>query len=147
MQRIEQSRPVFAQAMQREHGVSINPGPFGIDSRPALVMAKHAEANNAGEAYHSAVYEAYWVQGLDISSPQILKQIMLTIGLDPGELDAIMTNSDYQAQVQADVTQANEFGLGGVPALVFEEKYLISGAQPYPTLAKAVEKIIGEQNE
>jgi predicted DsbA family dithiol-disulfide isomerase len=47
----------------------------------------------------------------------------------------------------ADVYQAYRYGLNGVPALVFANKYLVSGAQPYEALAQVVEQIRDEQNK
>lgn len=37
-----------------------------------------------------------------------------------------------------------DYGLNGVPAMVFADRYLISGAQPYPTLAQATEQVMEE---
>jgi predicted DsbA family dithiol-disulfide isomerase len=39
------------------------------------------------------------------------------------------------------------YGLDGVPALVFADKYLVSGAQPYNVLKQVVEKVQAEQDE
>jgi predicted DsbA family dithiol-disulfide isomerase len=36
---------------------------------------------------------------------------------------------------------AREYRLDGVPALVFAERYLVVGAQPYDTLKQVVEKV------
>ena len=55
-----------------------------------------------------------------------------------------MSDPRYEAEVDEDIAQAREFGLEGVPALVFANKYLITGAQPYPMLAKAVEQVLAE---
>ena len=46
--------------------------------------------------------------------------------------------------MMADVEQAHDYGLSGVPALVFANKYLVSGAQPYEVLTEVVEKIEAE---
>ena len=40
----------------------------------------------------------------------------------------------------ADVQQAFDYGLSGVPALVFNNKYLVSGAQPYELLAQVADQ-------
>ena len=51
----------------------------------------------------------------------------------------------FDAEVSADVELAHEYGLNGVPALIFENKYLVSGAQPYDTLRRVVEKVQEEE--
>ena len=42
--RIEASRPRLIQMMWEMYGVDLQPGPFGINSRPALIAAKFADA-------------------------------------------------------------------------------------------------------
>lgn len=138
--RIEQARPVFAERMKQSYGVTINAGPFGIDSRPSLIIDKYAEAQGAGEAYHIATLEAYWQHGRDISDMTVLRDIATQIGLDPAGLDAALQDESYIAAVDEDIEQAQAYGLSGVPAVVLDSRYLVMGAQPYETLAKAVER-------
>jgi predicted DsbA family dithiol-disulfide isomerase len=138
--RIEQARPVFAERMKKSFDVTINSGPFGIDSRPALIIDKFAETQGVGEAYHLAALEAYWQHGRDISDMAVLRDIAARTGLDPAGLDAALQDDAYIAAVDADIEQAQDYGLSGVPALVLDSRYLVMGAQPYETLAKAVER-------
>ena len=44
----------------------------------------------------------------------------------------------------ADVDLARSYGLNGVPAMVFNDKYLVSGAQPANVLRQVVERIVQE---
>lgn len=138
--RIEQARPVFAERMKQSFGVTINSGPFGICSRPALIISKHAEAQGAGEPYHLATLEAYWQHGRDISDMDVLRDIAAHTGLDPAGLDAALQDDAHVAAVDEDIEQAQAYGLSGVPAVVLDSRYLLMGAQPYETLAKAVER-------
>ncbi|MEZ4595296.1 MAG: DsbA family protein, partial [Chloroflexota bacterium] len=59
-------------------------------------------------------------------------------------LDAL-NDPHYQNAMLADVQQAFQYGLSGVPALVYNNKYLVSGAQPYELLAEVAEKAAEEQ--
>ena len=122
------------------------PGPFGINSRPALTGAKYAEAHGMGEAYHAAIFNAYWLDGQDISDVGQLKAIAMSVGLAGDSFSEALAMESYQSAVQADIEQAFQYGLNGVPALVFENKYLVSGAQPYEVLTQVVEKIEAEDD-
>jgi predicted DsbA family dithiol-disulfide isomerase len=53
----------------------------------------------------------------------------------------------WDSAVTADVYQAHRYGLNGVPALVFANKYLVTGAQPYEVLVQVVEQIQDEQEK
>ncbi len=139
--RIEQNRPVLYARMKQDHGVDLNSGPFGINSRPSLIIEKYAEAQGVGEAFHNVTQAAYWLEGRDISDQHKLRKLMQQVNLDPTQFDSALANPDYDEEVSFDVAQAREYGLDGVPALVFNDKYLVMGAQPYQTLANAVEKL------
>lgn len=143
-QRIEQGRPALVARMKQDHGVDLKAGPLGINSRPSLILEKYAEAQGKGAAFHDVTQAAYWLEGRDISDAGELRALMQQADLDPAQYDAALSDPQYEAEVDADVAQAREYGLDGVPALVFNDKYLVMGAQPYPTLAAAVERVLAE---
>jgi predicted DsbA family dithiol-disulfide isomerase len=144
LERIKQGQPMLRARMKDDHNIELNSGPFGINSRPALILDKYAEAEGKGEAFHNVTQAAYWLEAQDISSHAVLKGLMEKAGLDPNQLDAVLSDPRYEAEVDEDIALAREYGLNGVPALVFNNKYLVSGAQPYAMLARAVEQIQAE---
>jgi predicted DsbA family dithiol-disulfide isomerase len=130
---------------QRDYGLEINPGPFGIDSLPAHQLAKFAESQGKGEVYTRAVLKAYWQQGRDISDQQVLAEIVEESGLKVQDLDQVLNDPQYKQAVELDLAQAQAYRLNGVPAMIFGDKYLIVGAQPYQLLQQAVEQVLAEQ--
>ena len=142
--RIKAGRPRLIQIARDNYGLELNPGPHGISSRDALIGAKFAEAQGKGPEYHAATLRAYWQRANDIGERVILGMIAQSIGLDEAAFRAALDDPQYDQQVSADVEQAYHYGLNGVPALIFNHKYLISGAQPYEMLVRAVEKIQAE---
>ena len=67
------------------------------------------------------------------------------VGFNAENFEAALTDPAYDAEVSADVELAQEYRLDGVPALVFNNKYLVVGAQPYETLKQVVEKLLEEE--
>lgn len=137
-------RPRFEQIAREQYGITVNVGEFGINSRPALIGAKYAETTGYGEAYHAAVMDAYWQKAQDISDLSVLREIAQTAGLDSDQFESALSDQTYIDQVNADIDQAHQYGISGVPAQVVASKYLISGAQPYEVFVQAVEKIRAE---
>jgi predicted DsbA family dithiol-disulfide isomerase len=142
--RIEAYRPQMVAMARERYGLEINSGPFGIDSRPALVGAKVAEAQGLGELYQDTVLRAYWQEAKNIGDLEILADLATAVGLDRTQFLAALDDPQYQQAMLADVQQAFEYGLSGVPALVYNGKYLVSGAQPYELLAQVAEKAAEE---
>lgn len=146
LRRIEETRPRLYAMAKEQHGITMNAGPFGIDSRPALVGAKFAEEHGQGAAYHEAVMWAYWVEARDIGDTATLGDIAQDIGLEREAFLSGLTSADYQMLVDTDILMAQQMELSGVPALLFERKYLIAGAQPYEELVKAYDYILKREN-
>ncbi|GAC1393165.1 MAG: hypothetical protein NVSMB38_20000 [Ktedonobacteraceae bacterium] len=71
----------------------------------------------------------------------VLKEIAGNVGLNVEQFETALQDPHFDAKVSADIELAHEYGLTGVPALVFENKYLVSGAQPYDTPRRVVEKV------
>lgn len=138
-------RPQLYAIARERFGVELNPGPFEQNSRPALIGAKYAEAHGASAAYHDAVFAAYWQQARAIDDRQELGAIAAAIGLDREGFLAALAAPEYLEAVLADVAQAQAYGLSGVPAHVFNERYLVSGAQPYEVFVEVYERLRAEQ--
>jgi predicted DsbA family dithiol-disulfide isomerase len=139
--RIEAGRPRLEAIAWEHYGLEINSGPSGISSRAALIGAKYAEAQGMGETYHPMVLRGYWQQALDISDLNVLGDLAVEAGLEREAFLAALNEPDYEEAVDRDILQAYQIGLSGVPALIFESKYYVAGAQPYDVLVNVVEKI------
>ncbi|MBA2288490.1 MAG: DsbA family protein [Ktedonobacteraceae bacterium] len=145
LKQIEATRPRLQQMARDQYGLEINAGPFGIDSRPALIADKYAESQGKGAPFHDAVMRAYWQQARAIDDVAVLQEIAEQTGLPPENFAATLADPALDAQVSADVQLAHEYGLTGAPALVFADHYLVMGAQPYEVLKQVVEKILKEE--
>lgn len=145
--RIEAGRPRLYAIAREQYGLAMNPGPFGFDSRPALTGAKFAESHGQGPAYHARIMQAYWQEAQDIGDLNVLAELAVAVGLDRAEFQAALQSPVYQQAVLADVSQAYAYGINGVPAMIFADKYLVSGAQPYEVLCRAVEQIAAEREK
>jgi predicted DsbA family dithiol-disulfide isomerase len=144
--RIEASRPQLYAMARDQYGLELNSGPFGIDSRPAHVGAKFAESQGQGQgaAYTDAVFRAYWQQARDIGDRAELSAIAASVGLDATAFAAALDAAELTEAVLRDEAEAQFHGLNGVPAIVFAEKYLVSGAQPYSVLENVLAQVRGE---
>jgi predicted DsbA family dithiol-disulfide isomerase len=136
--RIEAARPRFAAMAREQYGLEINAGPFGIDSRPALIGEQYAVAQGRGDAYHDAVADAYWLHARSIDDRGVLADLAESVGLERAAFLAALDAPEYAEAVDADIAWARANEISAVPALVFDEKYLVVGAQPYPLLEQVL---------
>jgi predicted DsbA family dithiol-disulfide isomerase len=100
------------------------------NSRRAQELGKWAEEMSVGEAFHMAVYHAYFVDGRNIALPEVLVPIAAALGLDADRARQVLDTRSHAAAVDADWQRAAELGVSAVPTSIFEERVLV-GFQPY----------------
>lgn len=142
--RIEANRPIFAARVKRDYGIEINQGPFSINTRELHQLKKYADTQGKGTAFHDAALDAYWMFGLDVSNPTVQQNILKQVGIETPVAE-ILAIPDYKAQVIADERMAYDNDMNGVPAMVFDQKYLVVGAQPLDVLKQVVEQVRQEK--
>jgi predicted DsbA family dithiol-disulfide isomerase len=113
-------------------------------TRLAHIGAKFAVAQGFGDAYHRAVFRAHWHDLRDISAPDTLLEIARAIGLDQAGFGAALGDPDYRADVEADQYWAWTHNVAGVPAFIFSDRYVVSGAQPVEVLQHAVDQCLAD---
>jgi len=145
-QRVAESWPRVQQMALERFGLELKRHEEGTltPTRLAHTGAKYAIAQGQGEAYHQAVFRAHWQELRDIADPEVLVAIAGEVGLDPAAFREALTDPALIAAVEDDEAWAAAQGLGGVPAFIIGERYLVSGAQPVSVLEQAVDRCIEE---
>src|SRR5690606_978570 len=62
------------------------------------------------------------------------------IGLDPDEVRTALSEGRYRERVETDGREARELGASGVPFVVVDRRYVVSGAQPVETFRHVLER-------
>jgi predicted DsbA family dithiol-disulfide isomerase len=107
------------------------------NSRLAQELGKWADTQPGGEAIHDALFRAYFVDGVDISSADALVAIAEKLGLDGTEARRTLDERTMRDAVDADWKQARAIGITGVPTFVVGRRGVV-GAQPYDVLERLV---------
>jgi len=99
------------------------------------------------ETIIDAVYAAYFEQGQDIGSLDVLVDIAQTNELDSGSIREQLLANAARDEVLAEAQWAQQQRINGVPFFIFNQKYAFSGAQPpeviLQAMTQAAEKISG----
>lgn len=141
------ARSVYPMAAQR--GMNITLPPVQPRSRRALETALFADANGRFAQVHEALFRAFFEQGRDIGSIDVLCEIAAETGLDRTALREALEHSRYTAQVLDDEQLAHSLGITGVPIMLlrpadapWQEALPIRGAVPYETLEPAINDLL-----
>ncbi|MFD0750024.1 DsbA family protein [Mucilaginibacter calamicampi] len=103
-------------------------------------FAHLAKQNGKGDEAEEALFNAYFTQGKNIADHDALAELGEAIGLDKTLVKQTLATDEYAADVNADVMQAQRYGISGVPFFVLDNKYGVSGAQAVPVFLQTLEK-------
>lgn len=125
---------------------------FTANSRIVNTFAAHqlldwAQSKNLQHPLKLALFDAHFSRGLDVSLNDVLTDIAAKVGLDRDEALDVLTSARHAADTRARQQFWTERGISGVPAMVFEGKYLLTGAQGAQTYAQMLAKVIAERSE
>jgi len=113
------------------------------NSRLSQELGKWADTQPGGEAFHDAMFRAYFVDARDISQPDVLLDIAKQVGLPVEQAREVLEKRTFKEAVDADWALSRDYGITGVPTFV-AGPYGVVGAQPYEALESLVKKARAE---
>ena len=96
------------------------------------------------DAMVETLFQAYFLEGADLTSAAVLLDLAQRAGLDPQQAQAALRDEAARAAVLDEDRAARELGVEGVPFFVFNRRLAVSGAQEPEVLLRAIERVAGE---
>jgi predicted DsbA family dithiol-disulfide isomerase len=79
-----------------------------------------------------------------MDEPAVLLAAAAAAGLDPGEAARILESDRYVQEVRTSQAYYRDAGIHAVPAVVVNDRHLISGGQPSAVFEQALQQIAAE---
>ena len=134
--------------MAGEAGLEIRFKDRMSNSRLALEAAEFARAEDQYDAFHRALFNAYWIERQDIGDREVLLDLAREARLDTAGLERALDEGAYARVVDEAVSNAHQLGISAVPSFVFDDRYLVQGAQPYEVFQHVMEQyVLAEQGQ
>ena len=117
--------------------------PFGhrertFNSRLAQELGKFAEQQQKGDAFHNAVFRAYFADGLNLALQSTLAELGASVGLPDEKIQEVLEQRLFKDAVDKDWTRSHQMGVTAVPTFMMNGASLV-GAQPYDKLVEMME--------
>ena len=103
-----------------------------------------AEMQGKGHALQMALFEAYFTKGENPGDHGVLERTALEVGLDSAEAARILSTDTYAADVREREQYYQRAGINSVPAIIINERHLISGGQPSEVFEQALRQIAAQ---
>lgn len=146
---VEQSKQMMAGVAQQAKAEGLD---FHFDTmKPANTFDAHRLIKFAREHGKDAdvsekVFYANFTESKDIGNIEVLAEIAAEAGLNKDDARANLEDKEaYAADVKADIAEARELNITGVPYFIFNRKYALSGAQQTEAFTQALEKVWEEE--
>ena len=119
----------------REEGLPFGPRDNTYNSRLAQELGKWAESKGKGQAYHDAVFRAYFAEGRNIGKLPELLVLADSLSLPVEEARMVLEERPFKDLVDADWQRSYRMGVQAVPTFLLTGQLLV-GAVPYEALEK-----------
>jgi len=96
-------------------------------------------------ALKHALLKAYFTDGADPSSHEVLVRYAAAAGLDPEQARAVLASGAYATEVREREAYYQQRGIHSVPSIIIDGKHLIQGGQPPETFEQALRQIAGQR--
>jgi predicted DsbA family dithiol-disulfide isomerase len=108
-------------------------------------LIHYAKAHGRQLDMKERLLKAYFIDGHHVGRVEELADLAAEIGLDRADVVRALESNEYLADVKADVAQASEYGIQGVPFFVIDGKYGVSGAQEADTFTSVLTQVRDER--
>lgn len=123
-------------------GLSLNLESIGRQPstlRPHAMLEK-AAGSGVQHVLAEALFNAYFLEGRDLTSADVLADIAREAGLPEADVQAALNDESLHAQIADQDEQVRDMGISGVPCFIVNGRYAVSGAQGADRLVMAFTK-------
>lgn len=96
----------------------------------------------AQTALKMALFTAYFQERRDVSDIDVLCDIAEAQGMDRATALAWINDAALTTSVRAEMAHWTDQNITGVPAIIFDQKYMVPGAQSAETFADVINKVL-----
>jgi predicted DsbA family dithiol-disulfide isomerase len=133
-------------ARGEEVGFKFNPGGRGrvyntFNAHRLLHWAGVKGPAGSQHALKRALLEAYQGRAEVVELDAVLLAVVASVGLDVNEAQSILASDTYAQEVRETELFYQQAGIHSVPAVIINDKHLISGGQPAAVFEQALRRI------
>ena len=105
-----------------------------------------AEQYNLQNELSEALFKAYFTDGLNIGSAEVLSELCESIGMNKIEILNFLESKEGGQEIADLEMEFIEKSIGAVPTYFINDKYIIQGGQEPETFVSFLRKIIDKEN-
>jgi len=112
--------------MDYDRGLTVNT----LNAHRLLALADREPGADTQQALMRRLFDAHFAEGQDVGDPRVLAAIAGEVGMDADAARNYLETDDGTGEVHEEIANAQRLGVNAVPTYVFDDKYIVEGAQP-----------------
>lgn len=109
-------------------------------------IIRWAMAEGVQNAVVERLFQLYFVEGANLTDKAILADAAVEAGLERGVVERLLASDADIAETKAEISQAQQMGVTGVPAFIIGNRYAVMGAREPEAIAQAISEVIKERS-
>ncbi|WP_070965059.1 DsbA family oxidoreductase [Vibrio sonorensis] len=111
------------------------------NTRLAHQLLMWAQSQGKQHDLQLALFKAYFTDQKELSDPKTLLSVCQRLGLSTETAAQVLAEDSWAQAVASTEQQWIEAGINAVPAYIFNQKHLVSGAQPVDNLKQVIQEL------
>ena len=116
-----------------------------VNSFAAHQMLDFALSQGLQHPLKMALFAAHFTDQRDVSDAEVLVDVAASVGLDRDAATQVLKEGSLADSVREKQQFWTSRGISGVPSMVFDSKYLVTGAQGAENYAQLLQRVAQEQ--
>ncbi|AOW16503.1 thioredoxin [Polaribacter vadi] len=115
-----------------------------VNTFDAHVLLEYAKDYGKQTELKMTLTKAFFSDRKDVSTKEVLKEALLSVGLDADKALAKLDDEAARSAVRDQQNYWKNMGVNSVPTIVFNRKSAVTGAQPVATFKQVLTELLAE---
>ena len=126
--------------MDYERGLMVNT----LNAHRLLILAERDYGPAAQRELMRRLFRAHFADGQDVGDLRVLARLAADVGMDTDLARNYLETDEGTREVREAIAEAQRIGVSAVPTYVFDDRYIVEGAQPTELFLQALATVADE---
>ncbi len=109
-------------------------------------IIRWAMAEGVQDAAVERLFQLYFIEGANLTDKQVLVDAAVEAGLERAVVERLLESDADLEETRAEISQAQQMGVTGVPAFIIGNRYAVMGAREPEAIAQAIVEVVKERS-
>ena len=109
-------------------------------------IIRWAMAEGVQNAVVERLFQLYFVEGANLTDKTVLADAAVEAGLERLVVERLLESDADLEETKAEISQAQQMGVTGVPAFIIGNRYAVMGAREPEAIAQAISEVVKERS-